>query len=185
MIWRSCPWGSGPGRSCRRWPGAWGWGSMSTASFKTSPLLQVTSCPAGSAGLRHRPGTHGHPGIRDHAAPRPRRPPDSYHRPPHLGPQAEAGPQPGGGFSSPDRGLSLSLRHQYCQDHRPGETGRGRGRSCPGWSMWRTTCFPARWSPPPGCGRPSRPWGSTGWWWPPAVPGPTKGCSGRSWRRPA
>ena len=42
-------------------------------------------------------------------------------------PKTEAGFKPGGGISSPDRGLSLSLRHQYRQDHRPGETIDGRG----------------------------------------------------------
>ena len=107
------------------------------------------------------------------------------HRQPHLGPQDEAGFQPGGGISSPDRGLSLSLRHQYRQDHRPGETIDGRGPVARGRLTLQTTCFPARWIPPPGCGRPSRPKGSTGWWWPPAVPGPTKGSSGRSWPPPA
>ena len=49
--------------------------------------------------MRHRPGTHGHPRIRDHRQRRGRgglAPLD--HRQPHLGSQSAAGPQPGDGF---------------------------------------------------------------------------------------
>ena len=56
-------------------------------------------------------------------------------------PKTEAGFKPGGGISSPDRGLSLSLRHQYRQDHRPGETGDGRGPAARGRPRGRQPVF--------------------------------------------
>ena len=47
MIWRSCPWGSGPGAALPAWARRLGVGLNEHGFIKTSPLLQVTTARTG------------------------------------------------------------------------------------------------------------------------------------------